>query len=123
MLSFLSTNTPPRSLLSGLLSIHPLPSISAWIALTRIQDLALGVIELQKDYTSPSEASPGPSGWHSFPPECQSTTQLGVNGKPAEGALDPTVHVTDTDVKQCQSQYQALMNDTHHWSPRGTLSH
>ncbi|KAK4823524.1 hypothetical protein QYF61_003033 [Mycteria americana] len=45
--------------------------------------------------------------------------QPGVVGKPAEGALNPTVHVTNKDVKQRQSQYQPLRNTTHHWSPLG----
>ncbi|GAB0192024.1 ras GTPase-activating protein 1-like [Grus japonensis] len=43
------------------------------------------------------------------------TTQLGV-AKLAEGALDPTIHVTNKDLKQCQSQYRPLRNATHHWS-------
>lgn len=41
------------------------------------------------------------------------TTQLGVIVKLAEGALDPTVHSTSKDIKQCQSQYRPLRN----WSP------
>jgi len=37
----------------------------------------------------------------------------------AEGALNPTVRVSDKDVKRCQFQYQPLRNTTHHWSPLG----
>ena len=33
------------------------------------------------------------------------TTQLGAISKLAEGALNPTVHVADKDVKQHRSQY------------------
>ena len=40
-------------------------------------------------------------------------------GKLAEGALDPTVHVANKDVKQHWSQYRPLRNTTHHWSPLG----
>lgn len=43
------------------------------------------------------------------------TTQLDVSNL-AERVLDPTVHDTDKDVKQPQSQYQPLRNAIHHWS-------
>ncbi|GAB0187531.1 neurexin-1 [Grus japonensis] len=60
--------------------------------------------------------------WMASIPSSVSTnhnTQLGVVGKLAEGALDPTVHVADKDVEQCQSQYQPLRDATRHWSPPG----
>jgi len=44
------------------------------------------------------------------------TTQLGVVSKLAEGALNPTVSVTNKNVKQCCSQYQPLRNATRYWS-------
>ncbi|PKU41108.1 hypothetical protein llap_8578 [Limosa lapponica baueri] len=46
-------------------------------------------------------------------------TQLGVIGKLAEGALYPTVYVSDKDVKQHWSQYRFLRNTTRHWLPLG----
>ena len=41
------------------------------------------------------------------------TTQLGVTGKLAEGALNATVCVSDKVVKQHQSQHQPLRNAIH----------
>ena len=35
-------------------------------------------------------------------------TQLGVTGQLAEGALNPTVCVTDKDIKQCWCQYRDI---------------
>jgi len=40
------------------------------------------------------------------------TTQLGVIGKLAEGALDPTAYVTDEDIKEYLSQYGPLRDTT-----------
>lgn len=42
-----------------------------------------------------------------------------------ESALDPTIHVTDKDVEQLQSQHRSLRNATCHWSPlgHGTTDH
>uniref|UniRef100_A0A8B9EXI7 Adenylate kinase 4 n=1 Tax=Amazona collaria TaxID=241587 RepID=A0A8B9EXI7_9PSIT len=40
------------------------------------------------------------------------TTQLGVIGKLAEGALNPTVHVTHKDVEQDRSQHRSLGDTT-----------
>ena len=66
-----------------------------------LQDLALGLIE-------PHEVHMGPplkpievplDGIRSLQ-RVDRTTQLGIVGKRAEGALNPTVHVTDKDVKQ-----------------------
>jgi len=42
------------------------------------------------------------------------TTHLGVIVKLAEGAPNPTVHVTNEDAKQCRSQYQPQRNATRH---------
>jgi len=88
------------------------------IAPTPVQDLALGLVELH-------EVCPGPplkpvQVTLDAIPSLQSvdrTTQVGVISKLAEGALNPTVHIADKEVKQQQSQYQTLRNATHHWSP------
>ncbi|PKU32521.1 serine-rich hypothetical protein [Limosa lapponica baueri] len=45
------------------------------------------------------------------------TTQLGVIGKLAEGALDPTVCVIDEDIKQYCFQYGPFRIATSHQSP------
>ncbi|KAK4825967.1 hypothetical protein QYF61_003536 [Mycteria americana] len=76
------------------------------IALTHVQDLALGLVELH-------EVCPGPAlkpvtvpldGIPSLQ-HVDHTTQLAVVGNLAVGALTPTVHVANEDVKQHQSQY------------------
>lgn len=47
------------------------------------------------------------------------TTWLGVTGKLAESVLSPTVHISEKDVKQHQSQYWFLKNVTRDWSSPG----
>ena len=66
-----------------------------------MQDLALGPAELHEVHISPLlklakvPLDGTPSLQHVDP-----TTQLGVVGKLAEGALNPTVYAADKDVKQ-----------------------
>ncbi|GAB0188195.1 cAMP-dependent protein kinase inhibitor alpha [Grus japonensis] len=114
MLSFSSINTP-KSFSSGLLSIHSSPSLYLipGVALTHVQDLALGLVELHAVHTGPP-LKPVKIPLDGIPclQHVDRTTQLGVIGKLAEGALDCTVHVTDKDVKQRQSQYQHQRNAT-----------
>ena len=105
---------------SGLLSIHSLPSLYVLgIAPTQVQDLALGLVE-------PPEVHMGPllqliqvplDGIPSWCVSC--TTQLGVICNLAEGALNPTVYVTDENIKQYWSQYGPLMHTTCYRSPSG----
>ncbi|KAK4824932.1 hypothetical protein QYF61_021552 [Mycteria americana] len=85
------------------------------IAPTHVQDLALGLVELHEVHTGPPlkpvkvPLDGTPSLQH-----VDRTTQLGVVGKLAEGALNSPVHVTDKDVKQCWSQYRPLRNAARH---------
>ncbi|KAK4827563.1 hypothetical protein QYF61_019187 [Mycteria americana] len=90
------------------------------IALTHVQDLALGFVELHEVHTGPP-LKPVRVPLDGIPPlqHVDCTTQLGVVGKLAEGALNATVHVADKDVKQHRSQYRPLRNATRHWSPLG----
>ncbi|KAK4824261.1 hypothetical protein QYF61_012527 [Mycteria americana] len=82
------------------------------IAPTRVQDLALGLVELHevcmgpllKPVKVPLDGTPSLQ-------HVDCTTQLGVISKLAEGALNPTVPVADKD--------RPLRNVTHHWSPLG----
>ena len=53
----------------------------------------------------------GPSGWRSIP-QALCTPQLGVISKLAEGALNPTVDVTDADIKEYWPQHQPLEDTT-----------
>ncbi|KAK4831319.1 hypothetical protein QYF61_016808 [Mycteria americana] len=66
------------------------------IALTHVQVLALGLVELPEVCTGPP-LKPVKVPLDGIPSlQCvDCTTQLGVIGKLAEGALNPTVHVTD----------------------------
>lgn len=57
-----------------------------------------------------SPACQDPSGCTHSLKHVNCTAELGVIGKLAQAALDPTVHVIDNTVKQCQSQYWPLKN-------------
>ncbi|KAK4825808.1 hypothetical protein QYF61_002413 [Mycteria americana] len=98
----------------------PQPVLMVGVALTQVQDPALGLVE-------PPEVHMGPllqlvqvplDGIPSLRPVNRST-QLGVICKLAEGALDPSVYVTDEDIKQYWSQYGPLRDTTCHRSPSG----
>ncbi|KAK4821259.1 hypothetical protein QYF61_017137 [Mycteria americana] len=90
------------------------------IAPTHVQDLALGLVELHEVHMGPP-LKPVKVPLDGIPSlqRVICTTQLGIIGKLAEGALNPAVHVTNKDVKQRRSQYQPLKNATHHRSPLG----
>lgn len=51
--------------------------------------------------------------------DINSTTQLGIISKPADGTLDPTVCVPDKDAKEHQSQDGLLGDATSDWPPPG----
>ncbi|KAK4827673.1 hypothetical protein QYF61_020484 [Mycteria americana] len=92
-------------------SAHPVFVLG--VALTHVQDLALGLVE-------PHEVRMGPplkpvkvplDGIPSL--QCvDHTTQLGVVSKVAEGALDPTVHVADKEkgMKKMSNIYESAAN-------------
>ncbi|KAK4818029.1 hypothetical protein QYF61_004153 [Mycteria americana] len=71
------------------------------IAPTHVQDLALGLVELHEVHTGPplKSVKVPPDGIPSLQ-HVDRTTKLGVVSKLAGGALNPTVHVADKDVKQ-----------------------
>ncbi|PKU46894.1 hypothetical protein llap_2788 [Limosa lapponica baueri] len=111
----------PQTLLfrSVLNPFIPQPVLILGVALTQVQDPALGL--------EPHEALTGlllklvqvpldgiPSLQH-----VNCTTQLGVICKLTEGALNPTVYVFDEDFKQYWSQYGPLRDTTCHRSPSG----
>ncbi|GAB0196099.1 cAMP-dependent protein kinase inhibitor alpha [Grus japonensis] len=96
------------------------PVVVLGIALTHVQDLALGLVELHEVHMGPL-LQPVKVPLDGIPSlqQVNRSTQLEVVGKLAEGALDPTVHVSNRDVKQHRSQYRPLRNTTCHWSPLG----
>lgn len=71
-----------------------------------MQDLAFGLVKLHEVHTGPHLKPLKDPQDDVLSLQCvDHTTQLGVMGTPAEGALSPTVHVIDRDIKQHQSQY------------------
>ncbi|KAK4822199.1 hypothetical protein QYF61_011840 [Mycteria americana] len=90
------------------------------VALTQVQDFALGLVE-------PHEVHMGPLiklvqvslDGILYLRHVNHTTQLGVTCKLAEGALHPTVYVIDENIEQHWSQYRPLRDTTCHRSPSG----
>jgi len=75
------------------------------IALTQMLDLALGLVEPHQVCTgSPLKPIKVPLDGIPSLQHIDCTTQLAVIGKLAEGALNPTVHVINKDVKPHWSQ-------------------
>ena len=106
-IQFLINHHPQVLLLRAALnpfSTQPLFVIG--IALTHVQDLALGLVEphavhagpLLKPVKVPLDGIPSLQ-------RINHTTELGVICKLADGVLSPTVYVIDEDVKQYWSQY------------------
>ncbi|KAJ7419046.1 hypothetical protein WISP_56501 [Willisornis vidua] len=86
----------------------------------KVQDLALGLVELHEVCMGPPP-KPVKVPLDGIPSlHCVNcTTQFGVIGKPAEGALHPATNVANKDLKQCQSQNWPLRKITYHCSPLG----
>ncbi|KAK0679652.1 MA2A1 mannosidase, partial [Pygoscelis papua] len=87
----------------------PQPALIPGNCPTEVQDPALGLVKPHEVHTGPLlelvqvPLDGIPSLWH-----VNRSTQLGVNCKLAEGALNPTVYVIDEDIKQYRSQYGPL---------------
>jgi len=87
---------------------------------TSVQDLAPGLVKPHEVHTGPllKLVRVPLDGISSF--WCDNcTTQLAVNCRVAEGALDLAVKVIDENVKQQRSQYGPLRDTTSHWHPFG----
>ena len=121
MLSFSSISTP-KSCSLGLLSSHSPPSLYLCLGLPRpmCRTLHLTLLNFMR-FTQAHLSRPVQVPLNGIPSlqRINHTTQLGVVGKLAEGALGPTVHVTDKDIKHHRPQYQPLRHITCHWSPPG----
>jgi len=82
------------------------PLLVFGIALTHAQDLALGLVELHEVHTGPPlQSVKVPLNGIPSLQRVNHTTQLGVVSRLAEGALSPTVHVTNKDIKLHRPQY------------------
>ena len=101
-----------------LFSVQPVFALE--LTLNDVQNIALSLVELH-EVRMGSPLKPVRVALDSIPSlQCVNcTTKLGVIRKLTEGALNPTVHVPDKDVKQYSSQYGPLRNATRHWSPPG----
>jgi len=90
------------------------------IAWTQTQDLARGLVELHEICMGPPlKPFKVPLDGILSLQHVSRIPQLAVICKLTEGALNPTVHVANKDVKWHQSQHQPLRNATKHWSPVG----
>ncbi|KAK4816767.1 hypothetical protein QYF61_022765 [Mycteria americana] len=98
---------------AALNSFDPQPLLTPGVAPTQVQDLALGLVEHHEVHRGPLlELVHVPVDGILSLEHVNCTTQLGVICKFVEGALDPTVCVTDEDIKQ--SKYGPLRDTTHH---------
>ena len=104
-------------------ALHPFFPQPVWIpgvALTQMQDPALGPVEPHEVHTGPHlQLAQVPLDDIPSLRCVDRTAQLGVTGKLAEGALNPTVCVIAEDTKQYWSQYGALRDTSCHPSPSG----
>ncbi|KAK4825361.1 hypothetical protein QYF61_026880 [Mycteria americana] len=87
--------------------IIPQPVLILGIAPTQVQDLALGFVEPHEVHMDSFrfQLVQVPLDGILSLKHVNHTTQLGIVCKLAEGALDPTVYVTDEGIKQYWSQY------------------
>ncbi|PKU42315.1 rna-directed dna polymerase from mobile element jockey-like [Limosa lapponica baueri] len=82
------------------------PVFVSGIAMSQVQDLALGLVELHEVHMgSLLKPVQVPLDGIPFFQRVDHATQLDIVSKLAEGALNPTVNVANKDVKQSQSQY------------------
>ncbi|KAK4818697.1 hypothetical protein QYF61_017918 [Mycteria americana] len=89
------------------------PVLIPGVALTQVQDTALGLVEPHEVHTGPLlQIVQVPLDGISSLRRVSYTAQLGVVCKLAEGALDPAVNVIDEDIKQYWSQYRPLRDTT-----------
>ena len=117
-----SHQAKPKLSSLGLLSIHSPPSLHLCLGLPwpMGRTLTLALLNFMR-YARGPPLSPVQVPRDGIPSlqHVNHTTQLGVIGNLAEGALSPTVHAVDKDVKQRWSQYWPLKNTTPHWSSLG----
>ncbi|KAK4815596.1 hypothetical protein QYF61_004811 [Mycteria americana] len=103
--------------------LFPKPVALHGVAVTQVQDLALGLVEPHTIGPSPS-IQPVQVPLQSLPTLKQINTpaQLGVICKLTQGALDPFIQIIDKDIKQDWPQHSALGNTTCDWPPTGVIS-
>ena len=104
--SFINWHPQILFLRAALKPLSAQPVALLGIALTQVQDLALGLVELHEvGMGSPLKPVQVPLDGIHFLLHVNCTTQLSVICKLAEGAFNPTVHVVYKDVNVHQSQH------------------
>ncbi|KAK4822662.1 hypothetical protein QYF61_019029 [Mycteria americana] len=100
--------------------LFPKPVALHGVAVTQVQDLALGLVEPHTIDLSPS-IQPVQVPLQSLPTlkQINTPTQLGVICKLTEGALDPLIQIIDKDIKQNWPQHRALGNTACDRPPTG----
>ena len=86
---------------------------------TQVQTLHLASLNLMRSSWAHCSVCLGLSRWRSIPLVYWLHPTGGVIRKLAEGALNPTVDVTDEHTKEHQSHYWPLRDTTPHWSLSG----
>ncbi|KAK4822635.1 hypothetical protein QYF61_018587 [Mycteria americana] len=98
--------------------LFPKPVALHGVAVTQVQDLALGLVKPHTTDLSPS-IQPVQVPLQSLPAlqQINTPTQLGVICKLTEGALDPLVQIIDKGIKHNWPQHRALVTSPgeHHW--------
>ncbi|KAK4816040.1 hypothetical protein QYF61_011048 [Mycteria americana] len=103
--------------------LFPKPVALHGVAVTQVQDLALGLVKPHTTDLGPS-IQPVQVPLQSLPTLqlINSPTQLGVICKLTEGALDPFIQIIDKDIKQNWPQHRALGNTACDRPPTGVNS-
>ncbi|PKU42978.1 hypothetical protein llap_6739 [Limosa lapponica baueri] len=98
------------------------PAFVLGIALIHMQDLALGLVELHEVSTDPPlKPVNNPLDGFASLQHVDCSTQLGVIGTLAEGALNPTIHVTNKGVKEYHSPEECHSSLVSSWTPSHQL--
>ncbi|KAK4806245.1 hypothetical protein QYF61_013389 [Mycteria americana] len=120
-----AVNQHPQALLclAAFQPLFPKPVALHGVAVTQVQDLALGLVEPHTIDLGPS-IQPVQVPLQSLPTlkQINTPTQLGVICKLAESALDPFIQIIDKDVKQNWPQHRALGNTACDRPPTGVNS-
>ncbi|KAK4817646.1 hypothetical protein QYF61_023236 [Mycteria americana] len=120
-----AVNQHPQVLfcLAAFQPLFPKPVALHGVAVAQVQDLALGLVEPHTIDLSPS-IQPVQVPLQSLPTlkQINTPTQLGVNCKRTEGALNPFLQIIDKDIKQNWPQHRALGNTACDRPPTGVNS-
>ena len=96
----------------------PNPVALPGVVAAKVQDSALGLLELHPISLSPAIQSVQiPLSSLPIPRQIDTSCQLGVIFRLPENALNPLIQVINKDIEEDRPQYQPLRNTTHDQSP------